>query len=129
MASARVLTFDEGSNWYLPERVTLPNGAYAARADVTNIDLAVFDLDAASPQTAIYTATGISTNSIIPASLTVDGYWPYDTTGYNFLATVLATSVDVNGLHRVRVEYKLNTASYGAVYVPFIVLLEPVMSL
>lgn len=129
MASPRVFTFDEGANWYLPERVSLPNGVYVVRADVTNIDLAVFDLDAASPQTAVYTQTAISTNSIIPASLTVDGYWPYDTTGYNFLGSIAASSVDVNGLHRARVEYVLNTVSFGKVYVSFLVLLEPVMSI
>ena len=129
MASARVLTFDEGSNWYMPERVSLPNGLAVVRADVTNIDVSVFDGDAASPQTAIYTATGISTNTIMTAVLTVDGYWPYDTTGYNFLATIAATSVDVQGLHKVYVEYALNTASFGRVRVPFIILLEPVLSL
>ena len=129
MANARVFTFDEGTNWYLVERVSLPNGVNIVRADVTNIDLAVFDLDAAAPQTAIYTQTAISTNSIITASLTVDGYWPFDATGYNFLGTVLATSVDIDGLHRARVEYKLNTASYGALYVSFLVNVEPVMSL
>ena len=129
MATPRAYTFQEGANWYLAERISLPNGAFAVRADVTNIDLAVYDMDSATPEVAIYTATALSTNPRMETALVVDGYWPYDTTGRNFLDTILATSLTARGDHRFIVEYVLNTVSYNKVVVLFIVKLEPTLGL
>lgn len=128
MATPREYTFQEGANWYLAERISLPTAAYAVRSDVTNIDLAVYDLNSDSPEIAVYTATALS-NTAMETALVVDGYWPFDTTGRNFLGIILATSVQGWGCHHFRVEYVLNTGSYNKIPVRFLVKVEPTTSL
>lgn len=119
----------EGSNATLVARVETPNQAIplsggAGDTGVTSVTLNVYDLPNDSPEVLVYTAALTAANCF-KASLTVDGYWSVDSTGYNFFNVVLATAFEQHGGHRYRYEYSVLTPNFATIPVDFVVTVEP----
>lgn len=127
------LSIPEGEHGVIVDRVLLPTGAVMVQGDLTNWDLAVFDLDGVAPSTALYTLTAQAASALISNVLLTDPRWTLDSTGYNLrhvfvaptqYATTPATG-DPQGAHRYAVEIRMNTVSHGALFTHAIVTLEP----
>ncbi len=106
-------------------RLTARNGSGAATgidgegnflqiADISTITCKIFDLDSATPDTAISTPTVTVSTNVLDTVITAQTIWTRDTTGYNFLHD-LAGSEFPTGERRYRVEYTV-TLTGGAVF-------------
>lgn len=106
-------------------RITARNGSGAAtgvdgegnwlqQADVSTITCKVFDLNSATPETAITTPTVTVSSAVLDIPVTTNVIWTKDTTGYNFLHDLAASNFPTGG-HWYRVEYTV-TLSGGAVF-------------
>ena len=126
----------EGTQWYLPARVVAPDQVVLGNDspgdsvhNITNIDLKVFDLNGASPETPVYTATAITVNTLFDRTVAqgplVDGYWVQDTIGRNFLGKITAANFEQVGGHVYSVEYSVTLSTFGMVPVDFEVACTP----
>ena len=89
------------------------DGSNITQAGITTIIRKIFDLDTATPTTAIDT-TSLTIASAVFDTLQTDDRWTEDSTGYNF-RDVVAGSEYATANHRYRVEYVF-TSSGGAVF-------------
>lgn len=95
-------------------------GALLQQATVSTITGKVFDLDSATPTTAVYTPTLVVATQVFD-TLQTDGTWTLDTTGYNF-AHAMPADAFPTGNHRYRVEYKITptgAAGSAVIWVTF----------
>lgn len=88
-------------------------GNWLQQADISGIDLSVFDLDSSTPTTAVYTESLTIASVILDTPVTTNVNWSEDTTGYNFLYD-LPDTVLTNGGHLYVAEFKV-TLSAGPV--------------
>lgn len=88
-------------------RVTL-NGSNITQSTISSISRKVFDLDSATPTTAISTTTPAVASTVFN-TLQTDGRWTVDAIGYNFRDTIAASVI--TDAHRYRVEYVVTGAS------------------
>lgn len=93
----------------LMARVVGNNAANIVQSDITSITCSVFDLDSATPDTAIATPT-ITVANVVYDTLQTDNRWTKDSTGYNFRYDALASQVPT-GDRRYRWEFVFNPAS------------------
>jgi hypothetical protein len=90
-------------------RVLGNSGAAITQASLTGISYKVFDLQSATPDTAIATGTVTVATSVFD-TLQTDAIWSADSTGYNFKHALAATCFP-NGDRTYRVEYLFDPAS------------------
>lgn len=118
------VTWREDGSATVLGRLTARNGTGAAtgvagegnwlkQADVSTITCAVYDLDSATPSTAISTPTVTVSSAVLDTPVTTTVLWTVDTTGYNFIHDLAATAFPT-GSRRYSVEYKV-TLTGGAV--------------
>ena len=94
----------EGGDACLMARVTL-NGANVTQDDLASIARKIFDLDGATPSTAVDEAVS-TIASVVFNTLQTDARWSEDETGYNFRDTIGGAEFpEPNRTYRV--EYKL----------------------
>lgn len=127
MSGANIIRgeFFEGSDVRIMARVVRHDNVVLAPADCaggTVHTMTVYDLNAADPSAAIYTA-GTVTGSLVFTVGTVSG-WTADSIGANFLWTakvgssqVWSSNTAVIGGHRYRFEAKILTTSFGTIVV------------
>jgi len=89
-------------------------GNWLKQQDISTITCKVFDLNGATPDTAIATPTVTITDSVLDTPITTNVIWTVDTIGYNF-AHDLAASNFPTGNHTYRVEYKV-TLTGGTIF-------------
>lgn len=99
----------QGSSVQLLARVVGFTGVALLQAGVTSVGVSVFDLDSATPTTAVTTASP-SVASTIYDTLQTSANWTADATGYNF-AYVVGPTVLANPQHRYHIEVKLTIGS------------------
>uniref|UniRef100_A0A6M3LB96 Uncharacterized protein n=1 Tax=viral metagenome TaxID=1070528 RepID=A0A6M3LB96_9ZZZZ len=100
-------------------------GTAVTQAAITGISYKVFDLDSATPYTAVSTGS-LTVANVIFDTLQTGGPWDKDTTGYNFKDTRPATNFTTGG-HTYRIEYLVDPASGENFFLPpFHVYCEPV---
>lgn len=115
IASAAGFTLVEGQNLVSLGRITSPDGVVLVRSAVSSIALKVFDLDSATPETAVHSATP-TVSAVVFNTLQTDGYWDADGTGYNFRDTIAYSGYAFIGGHEYRIEYKFVTGSFADIY-------------
>lgn len=118
LVAYRVISKGEGDRLICLGRIVTPNGTVllqggAGDAVVTNVSLAVFDLDINTPEIPIYQPATLTTAATFKAALTVDGSWDQDATGFNFAFTLLPTDFQQYGGHRLSIEFTVNSANFG----------------
>ena len=101
----------------LMARVVNNSAASITQATITGITRKVFDLDSATPDTAVNTAT-LTVASVVFDTLQADSRWTADSTGYNF-RDAPAASIFSTGGHRYRVEYLFDPTSGEDFFVVF----------
>lgn len=99
-------------------RVLGSDGTALQQADVTGITCKVFDLDSASPTTAVASPTIVVASVIYDTLQTSDVRWTKDSTGYNFLHAMPPSAFPTGG-HRYRVEYLCDPASGDDFFLAF----------
>ena len=117
MASATVTkatVFEDGGAQCMA-RIVGNDAANITQASISSIAMSVFD--------AVAGGSAISTRAPVVAStvfdtLQTDARWSTDSTGYNFLDTVLASELPTGGM-TYRVEYKFTPASGQVFFVVF----------
>ena len=130
----------EGTNVTTVARVTLPSGTALATSHIgtdPQILLYIYDItDGGTTKSASYNSNGSSGHSAdgnlakataTKSSLTNDGYWTVDSTGYNFIHTV-SGSLFTEGGRRYRLEYHIVTSNFGTVFVVTEVETKPLYS-
>ena len=80
-------------------------GNFLKQADIDTITCSIFDLDGTTPDTAISTPTVTKTTSVLDTPVTTAVIWTKDSTGYNFIHDLSATSFPEPG-RRYEIEYK-----------------------
>ena len=108
--------FEDGGATCLA-RVVGHSGAAITQASLSTITCAVYDLDSATPDTAVVAPTVTISTSVfdtLQGAAGADARWTTDQTGYNFLFALPATSFPT-GKHKYAVEFKFTPAS-GAVF-------------
>lgn len=127
MSGANIIRgeFFEGSDVRIMARVVRHDNVVLAPADCAGGSvhtMTVYDLNAADPSSAIYTAS-TATGSLVFAVGTVSG-WTADSIGANFLwvakvgsSQVWSSNTAVTGGHRYRFEAKILTTSFGTIVV------------
>jgi hypothetical protein len=123
----------QGENARFLERAEKLDGTLVVAADVTNWDLKVFNITApsAGPPAAIFTLSAQSPTGVVQTSLQTDSGWSKDDIGYNFkytLVGVTPTGFLQKGGSVYRFEFKLNTASFGAIFLMWDLYVDPVLS-
>jgi hypothetical protein len=113
----------EGESFPTYARVQTYTGVVLVDTDVTSWDLQVYDLDGGTPDVPLYTLLLQAVTGVVLTALTTGGAWGLDTVGYNF-AHVL-TDQGFEGGHRIKKEYRLNTTSYGKVFIVHTEVLQP----
>lgn len=102
-------------------RVLAPDGTVLTPTNVSALTYTIYDRDAELPATPIKSETSLTVSDVMQTALTVDGYWPYDSTGYNFKDTRVngdvSGSFTQRGGHTYEIVYKLTTTSWGVLYV------------
>lgn len=81
----------EGVSPQLMARITGNDGALITQSDITSIARTIYDLDSATPDTAIGDATAPVVAEVVFDTLQTDDMWGTDDTGYNFLDEVLGS--------------------------------------
>lgn len=115
-------TQPENQNFVTVCRLLGPDGTVITSSNATEVKYTVYDLDAALSGTPVKAETALgAVGDALTSALTVDGYWPYDSTGYNFLHTL--TNTDISGSftqrggHTYEVVYKVTTTAFGVLYI------------
>jgi len=93
-------------------RVTM-NGANITQSDVTTINRKIFDLDGATPETAI-DDTAVAVSSVVFDTLQTDGRWTKDGTGYNFRNSIAGAEFPNPDRHYL-IEFKF-TGNGGEIF-------------
>ncbi len=101
----------------LMARVVGQSAANITQASLTSIACKIFDLDGATPTTAVDTST-LTVSSVVYDTLQTDARWTTDTTGYNFRHAP-AYTIFTTGGHRYRIEYKFTPVSGDPFFVVF----------
>lgn len=83
-------------------------GSFLKQADLTSISYAVYDLDSATPTTAVVGSSLTVSAVIVDTPVLTDVLWTLDPYGYNFLHDIAAAAFPTGG-HRYRAEYKFTT--------------------
>ena len=89
-------------------------GNWLQQADVSTITWKVFDVDSATPETAIASGSVTVSTSVLDTPVTTNVIWTKDATGYNFLHDLAATNFPTGG-RTYRLEY-VATLTGGAVF-------------
>ena len=89
-------------------------GNWLKQADITSITRKVFDLESATPETAIFSSTVTVSTAVLDTPVTTSVLWTKDTTGYNLLDDIAASNFPT-GRRTYRVEYVV-TLTGGAVF-------------
>jgi hypothetical protein len=84
-------------------------GTAITQASLSAIACSVYDLDSATPNTAVATPTVTIVSSVFD-TLQTGGAWDKDSTGYNFSHTI-GKAVFTSGGHRYKAEYKFTPTS------------------
>ncbi len=100
----------EGATPKLMARITGNDGANITQSDITSIARTIYDLDSATPDTAIGDATAPVVADVVFDTLQTDDLWDEDTTGYNFKDEVLGSLLTEP--HRYMVKW-IFTAAVG----------------
>lgn len=101
----------EGADVYTMARMVHENGQPLLRADVTRIDLRVFDTNGEDPHTPIEEQLELDVASVLTDGYRLDDLWANsgapDAIGYNFLHILEGEHGVTEGLagHRLRLEY------------------------
>ena len=85
-------------------------GKFLKQADISAITCKVFDLDSATPDTAVATPAVTISSAILDAPDTTDVIWTVDSWGYNFIHDI-ANTVFTEGNRRYRVEYTVTLSA------------------
>ena len=83
-------------------------GNFLKQADLSTITCAVYDLDSATPTTAVATPTVTISSAVLDTPVTTTVLWKLDPYGYNFIHDLPNTAFPTGG-HRYRAEYKFTT--------------------
>jgi len=89
-------------------------GNFLQQADVTSITWKVFDLQSATPDTAITSGTSTVSTVVLDTVVTTSVLWTKDTTGYNFAQDMAASNFPI-GDRTYRLEFVV-TLTGGAVF-------------
>ncbi len=101
------------------------DGANATQADVSSITWSAFDV---TDQDTVHASGTLSVSSVVFDTLQTDGRWTEDSTGYNFLHELPATTFTTSG-NRYRIEHKVTTSGGGSFYLtPFEVNVKAIWS-
>jgi hypothetical protein len=103
----------ENSAAVMLARVSGQSGGNVVQADISSINVKVFDLDNA---TQISTTITPTVSSVVYNTLQTDARWTVDATGYN-VAIALAGSYFPEGNRPYSIEAKFTPASGSAFYV------------
>jgi len=105
----------EGQDFAILARIMSPSGVVMTRSHVTDYTVNIFDATSGVESSPIYTKTSASEAEIMLASLTNDGWWNADSTGYTMIWRVqqdlLDASVKFEGGHNYIVEILLTADS------------------
>ena len=93
-------------------------GNWLKQADLSAITCAIFDLDSATPSTALSTPTVTIATAIQDTPVTNGKIWAEDSIGYNFLHDLAATAFPTGG-RNYRVEYKFTTTGSAVSWAVF----------
>lgn len=126
--------FFEGSDFKLLARVVSHNRAVLTTGDcsgtATTATINIYDLSGATPQTAIFTSTSLTSANLIQNTLlTSSSGWSQDSIGANFLLVISTQAIGSQfsgkgvvwpsghpvGGHRYRIEVLIPTTDYGIV--------------
>jgi hypothetical protein len=125
------LTIYENQDVWSVARLVRPNGVKIETSDVTAANSAnpimvyIYDITEGSTEvikyghtagTGITADTSLAKASVLFDTLQTDGYWSGDTTGYNFRHKVAGSNFSEGG-KRYRIEYAIQTSSWGKLYV------------
>lgn len=108
----------------LMARIVGQDGSNITQASLTAITCKVFDLNSATPDTAVSTPS-ITIADVVFDTLQTDSRWSFDTTGYNFRHSPSSANFSA-GDHRYRIEYKFDPVSGDDFFVVFEVMAHPV---
>lgn len=81
-------------------------GKFLKQADISTITCKVFDLDGATPDTAVATPTVTLSSAVLDTPVTTDVDWTYDSYGYNFVHEIANTVFTEPNRHYL-IEYKV----------------------
>jgi len=109
----------EGSRVYCVDRVSTANGTRLLSGGAGDAVLSSVTLKVYGPDESELFASSPAVSAVLKSALTVDGYWPYDSIGYNWFSFVEPTDFAQVGGQVVRLEYRLVTANFGIDYVNF----------
>ena len=119
-------TIWEDSAATLMARVVGADGSHITQATINAISYKIFDLNSATPGTAIKSGNLVVANTVFD-SLQTDARWTEDSTGYNFRVTQAAdTSVFATGGHRYRQEILFDPVTGEDFWVVFEIYCEDV---
>lgn len=121
MAEARSNTFPEGSFFWVLDQLVAPSGALYISSDIASVGVNVYDLDSATPRTALYSVGGLIPSGIIlDVPLTTNGTWRWtdDDVGANMAYQIAPTLWSTNSIggHLYRVEIVVNTTADGVLH-------------
>lgn len=108
--------FEDGGASFMA-RVAIQDGTNGQQADFTGITYAVFDLDSATPATAVSSGS-LTVANVVFDTLQTDSRWTKDSTGYNFRHDATPAMFPTGG-HRYRMEYLFNPAAGEDFFVAF----------
>lgn len=89
-------------------------GKWLKQADISTITCGVYDLDSATPGTAVATPSVVVATAIQDSPVTDGAIWPLDATGWNFYHDLADTNFPTAN-HRYRVIYTV-TLTGGTVF-------------
>lgn len=112
----RGVIFEDGGAT-LMARVLGQSGSAITQASLTAITCKIFDLNSATPDTAVATPT-ITISDVVFDTLQTDARWSFDVVGYCFRHSPSASTFS-SGDHRYRVEYKFDPVSGDDFFVVF----------
>lgn len=117
-------TQPEGQNFYTVARLLAPDGTALTTANVSGAYWSFYDLDAELPADPLVDNEELSSVGLaLKSALTVDGYWPYDSTGYNVFNVITPADIEListdfvqRGGHTYEVVLRFVTEDYGDMY-------------
>jgi hypothetical protein len=115
------LEAQEDTPFMYSDRIVNVDNTVIVTSDISSISIKVFDVDTATPDTAIV-STSVGTTCVY-ARLQTDGHWKddygnfVDTLGYNFRHLIPATAFPRDSRH-VRVEYTFTPSTGDAFPIP-----------